>query len=170
MALLIKKEGIFTSLQHCGRFGLQKFGINPSGAMDRTAARLLNVLLGNDECDAVLEMHFPAAEIVFEEGTVFAIGGADFQPTLDGKDIAPWRSNHAESSSRLKFSEKLSGQRCYLADRGRYENGKRAHIRHSKTSGRRADRDGTRPGSNFVPANGYRHRLYRDTAHSRLSE
>ena len=118
MALLIKKEGIFTSLQHCGRFGLQKFGINPSGAMDRTAARLLNVLLGNDECDAVLEMHFPAAEIVFEEGTVFAIGGADFQPTLDGKDITPWLSNHAESSSRLKFTKNHSGQRCYLAIAG----------------------------------------------------
>ncbi len=52
--------------------------------MDRCAARLINILLGNDENDAVLEMHFPAAQIVFEADAIIALGGADFDAGLVG--------------------------------------------------------------------------------------
>ena len=66
MVLSIRKEGLFTSLQDLGRFGRQRFGIPPRGAMDRAAARIVNLLVGNDESQPVLEFHFPGPEIVFE--------------------------------------------------------------------------------------------------------
>src|SRR5690606_38984377 len=44
MSLLIKRPGILTTVQDLGREGHRGLGINPSGAMDRTALRILNTL------------------------------------------------------------------------------------------------------------------------------
>ncbi len=115
MALCIKKDGIFTSLQNLGEFGLQGYGINPRGAMDQAAARIVNLLLGNDENDPLLEIHFPGGELEFESDCRFAIGGADFAARLDGDELASWRTHQARASNLLRFREKKKGNRCYLA-------------------------------------------------------
>ena len=115
MSILIKKAGLLTTIQDLGRIGFKRFGINQNGVMDKTAARLINILLGNDENEAVLEMHFPAPEIFFEEPTCFAIGGADFGAKLNAKPIENWRIHFADKGSTLKFSEKKFGNRTYLA-------------------------------------------------------
>lgn len=118
MVLLIKKEGIFTSLQDLGRFGLQRFGITPRGAMDRTAARIVDLLAGNDEAQPVLEFHFPGPEIVFETGCTFVLGGADFAAELDGGLVLNWHCHTAPESAVLCFRRKISGNRCYIAING----------------------------------------------------
>lgn len=118
MSLLIKKPGILTTVQDLGRYGYQRFGVNPSGAMDRTAARLVNLLAGNEENEAVLEMHFPAAEIEFQTDLVGAIGGADLAAEIDGEDIENWHTFAAHAGSRLKFNGRVSGSRAYLAVNG----------------------------------------------------
>src|SRR5258708_5147520 len=118
MSILIEKAGLLATVQDLGRTGYRRFGINPNGVMDTAAARLINILLGNDEGEAVLEMHFPAPKIVFETDTVFALGGGDFAPKLDGDHIENWQCCFAEKGSSLVFSEKLLGNRAYLAVRG----------------------------------------------------
>lgn len=121
MSILIKKPGILTTIQDLGRIGFRRLGINPGGVMDRTAARLINILLGNDENEAVVEMHFPAAEMVFEKNAVFAIGGADFSAELDGEPIANWQPYFVEKGSVLRFTKKISGNRAYLAVSGGFK-------------------------------------------------
>lgn len=118
MSLLIQKPGILTTVQDLGRHGYRRLGINPGGAMDRTAARLANTILGNDEKEAVLEMHFPAGEILFEKDSVAAIGGADFEPTLGGKPVENWRAFPVPKGKSLKFGGKKVGNRAYLSVRG----------------------------------------------------
>lgn len=118
MTIHIRKPGIFTTVQNLGRSGYRSLGVNPGGAMDRTAVRLINSLLGNDENKAVLEMHFPAAEIVFESATHFALGGADFDAELDDEKIDNWRCQKADAGSMLKFRGPVKGNRCYLAIAG----------------------------------------------------
>ncbi len=118
MNILIQKPGILTTVQDLGRQGYRRFGINPNGAMDQTAARLVNILLDNDENEAVLEMHFPAPQLVFESGAVFAIGGAEFEPQLDGEPLENWRQVYATKNSVLKFEAKTTGNRAYLAVKG----------------------------------------------------
>lgn len=118
MSILIKKAGILTTVQDLGRNGFRRFGINQNGAMDNTAARLVNSLLANDDNAAVLEMHFPAAEILFEESALFSLGGADFAAHLDGAPIENWRIQFAEKGSNLKFTEKVFGNRAYLSVKG----------------------------------------------------
>ncbi|MBP7416779.1 MAG: biotin-dependent carboxyltransferase family protein [Pyrinomonadaceae bacterium] len=121
MSILIKKPGILTTIQDLGRVGYRRLGINPGGAMDRTAARLINILLGNDETEAVVEMHFPAAEITFEKNAVFAIGGADFSAKLDGEPIENWQPYFAAKGSTLSFTKKISGNRAYVAVSGGFK-------------------------------------------------
>jgi antagonist of KipI len=118
MSIQILKSGILTSVQDLGRRNFRRFGINPNGVMDAAATRLINVLLGNDENEAVLEMHFPAAEILFEENAFFAVGGADFSARLGDAATENWRPFYAEKGSVLRFAEKKSGSRAYFSVKG----------------------------------------------------
>lgn len=134
MGLLLRKEGIFTSLQDLGRFGRRRFGVPPGGAMDRTAARIANLLVGNDESAAVLELHYPGPEIVFDADCIFALTGADFDAQIDGSPAVNWRCHIGRESAVLRFSQKHSGNRCYLAVRGGFPH------RSDALSDRRTDR------------------------------
>src|SRR2546423_667478 len=109
MSIIINKPGILTSVQDLGRNGYRRLGINPNGVMDRSAARLINILVGNDESEAVLEMHFPAAEIFFEKNAVFAVGGGDLTPQLGDQPIDTWRAYFVQKGSILKFGGKIIG-------------------------------------------------------------
>lgn len=121
MSLLIKKSGLVSTVQDTGRKNFRRFGINPNGAMDRTAARLINILLGNDETEAVIETHYPAPEILFEEDAVFALGGAEFGARLNDEPLENWKIYFAKSGSILKFTEKVFGNRSYLAVKGGFK-------------------------------------------------
>lgn len=121
MSILINKAGILTTVQDLGRNGFRQFGINQNGAMDKIAVRLINSLLANDENTAILEMHFPASEILFEESVVFALGGADFSAQLNGETVENWRIYSAEKGSTLKFEEKIFGNRAYLSIKGGFK-------------------------------------------------
>jgi antagonist of KipI len=118
MTLLIKKAGILTTIQDLGRTGWRRFGVNPNGAMDPCAARIANILVGNDDDAPLLEMHFPAAEIEFEQDTVFSLCGGDFGAELDGRCVPVWRAVAAKPGSNLRFTDNGSGARCYLSVRG----------------------------------------------------
>jgi antagonist of KipI len=115
MSVQILKSGILTTIQDLGRHGFRRYGINPSGVMDEAAARLINILLGNDENEAVLEMHFPAAEILFEKDLYFALGGADFSAKLNDEPLENWRVFFAKKNSILRFSKKKAGNRAYFS-------------------------------------------------------
>src|SRR4028118_1247703 len=106
MSLLFLKSGILTTVQDLGRTGYRRFGINQNGAMDKIAACLINILLGNDENEAILEMHYPAPELMFEADTIFAVGGADFGAELNSARIENWKRYDAEKGDVLKFTEK----------------------------------------------------------------
>lgn len=121
MSILIEKSGVLTTIQDAGRNGFRRFGINPNGAMDWQAARLINILLGNSEREAVLEMHFPAPRLAFEKPAIVALGGADFGATLDGKRIENWRLVFVEANRTLSFPDKIFGNRAYLAIKGGFK-------------------------------------------------
>lgn len=118
MSLIISKPGILTTVQDLGRTGGRRFGINPGGPMDTAAARVVNILLENNQDAPVLEMYFPAAEIEFADETAFAIGGADFDASLDGVPLRNWSTGIAKKGGVLRFRKKQSGNIAYLAVAG----------------------------------------------------
>lgn len=121
MSILIQKSGLLSTVQDLGRTKFRRFGINPNGAMDTHAVRLINILLGNDENDSVIEMHFPAAHLLFEEAAIIALGGADFRAKINGKLIENWRPIYVEKNQTLNFTGKVSGNRAYLSVKGGFQ-------------------------------------------------
>lgn len=121
MSILFQTSGLLTTIQDLGRARFRRFGINPNGAMDKTSVRLINILLGNQENEAAIEMHYPAPEILFEEDAAIALGGAEFGAKLDKNPIENRRIIFAEKGSVLKFEKKIFGSRAYLAVRGGFK-------------------------------------------------
>lgn len=121
MTLRFEKPGLLTTVQDLGRVGYARIGINRNGVMDVAAARLINTLLGNDENAAVVEMHFPAARIIFEKDGVFAIGGAELGAKLNDRTIKNWKIFAARAGDVLYFDNKILGSRAYLAVRGGFK-------------------------------------------------
>lgn len=118
MSLTIVRAGILDTVQDLGRPGYRSLGVNPGGAADPDAVRLANVLLGNDEGAAVIEMHFPAPAIRFGEKSTIALAGAEFRPSIDGEPIGCWQTIDVPEGSILAFGGRAHGTRCYLAIRG----------------------------------------------------
>lgn len=115
MPITLLKEGIFTSIQSLEHRPLQRFGINPRGPMDQFAARIANILVGNDEAASVLEMHFPAPQIRFEEDCLIALTGADMTAVLNGIPVRNWAVHPASAGDILTFERRVLGSCAYVS-------------------------------------------------------
>lgn len=121
MSLKILKPGILDSIQDEGRFGYQHLGINPGGAMDIVAMQTANLLLGNNLDEAVLELFFPAPDILFEQNAFITITGANFSPMINGDGIKINRPVIVKKNTVIQFPQKKKGQCCYLAVHGGFK-------------------------------------------------
>lgn len=121
MSIVFLTEGILTTVQDTGRENFRRFGINPGGAMDKTALRLTNLLVGNDENEAALEIHFPAPKITFKEQAIICLGGAHFAARINETNVENWRPVYVEKNSVLTFPNKIFGNRAYLSIRGGFK-------------------------------------------------
>jgi antagonist of KipI len=115
MSLTISKAGLLDTVQDGGRYGFQQQGINPGGAMDRFSASLANALLGNELAAPVIEMHFPASQLIFQQPTILCLAGADFNPMINGKEIALYQPIAVGEGAVLSFAKRRNGARCYMA-------------------------------------------------------
>ncbi len=115
MSLKIIKAGILDTIQDMGRYGHQHQGINPGGAMDRFSASLSNALLGNELNAPVIEMHYPAAQILFQQPAMICLTGADFTPVVNDKEVSLHQPVTINVNSVLRFAKPRSGARCYLS-------------------------------------------------------
>ncbi len=118
MSIKITKPGLFSTIQDLGRKGYRAAGIGPGGAMDFFAAPVANYLVGNDENSPVIEMHFPAAEILFEDDGLISIAGGDFSCYINEVAVALWTPLPVKKNDRLSFKKYISGARAYLAIAG----------------------------------------------------
>jgi antagonist of KipI len=113
--LHIVKPGLLTTVQDLGRPGHQASGVPVAGPMDRFSHRLANLLVGNDEMAATLEVTLIGPEIELEGDATLAFSGADFDVSCDGQSMAVGESFHVRSGQRVKFGRCHRGARAYLA-------------------------------------------------------
>ena len=83
--------------------------------MDFFAASVANHLVGNDRKQPVIEMHFPAAEILFETNELISITGANFDANINDAAIEMHQPFFVKKNSILTFKKNSSGARVYLA-------------------------------------------------------
>lgn len=111
--LRIFAPGMLTTVQDLGRFGWAHQGVSASGAADPLALRAGNLLVGNAENAAALEMTLVGAEIAFERDAVIALTGSDF-----GAGLPLWTPIEIRAGQTIRCGATRGGARCYLAVRG----------------------------------------------------
>lgn len=118
MTIEVLRAGAMTTVQDLGRRGHQHEGVPESGAMDAHAARLANLLVGNPETAAVLEVTLAGPSLRFDAPSTIALGGGDFGAMLDGAALAPWRTAGVKPGATLELGGAREGCRAYLAVAG----------------------------------------------------
>src|SRR5689334_14744725 len=118
MSLKIIKAGLLDTIQDAGRYGYQHAGINPTGAMDKYALSVSNMLVGNHPAEAAVEIHFPASVFLFTQRTLIALGGADLSASINGEPVPAHHPILVGKNDVLQFHRPVHGARAYLAVAG----------------------------------------------------
>ncbi|HQW42872.1 MAG: biotin-dependent carboxyltransferase family protein [Chitinophagaceae bacterium] len=118
MSLKVIKAGILDTIQDMGRYGHQLLGINPTGAMDKYAMQVTNMLVGNKPGEALIELHFPASVFMFTQPALIALGGADFSASINGEPVPNLHCIIVRKNDLLQFHKPVSGARAYLTVKG----------------------------------------------------
>lgn len=121
MSISVLNPGLLTTIQDLGRIGYQKYGVIVGGAMDTYATRLSNIMVGNDENEAVLEITLIGPSLKLEKGTLFSLTGGNLSPTINEKRVPMGRPVYATRDCVLKFGSCIKGCRSYLAVAGGFD-------------------------------------------------
>ena len=117
-AFEILRAGPLTTVQDRGRVGCQKFGVTVSGAMDEVALRVGNILVGNAQDAAALEISFLGPEIRITADVALALTGAEVAAELDGRPVPWYQAFLARAGQTLDIRHCTRGMRAYLAAGG----------------------------------------------------
>jgi antagonist of KipI len=102
-----------TTVQDLGRPGYAHLGISASGAADALSLRAGNLLIGNAEGAAALEMTLAGGTFEFESRAIVALTGADFEAS-----IPMWTAVWVKPGEQVRCGHARSGARCYLCING----------------------------------------------------
>src|SRR5579871_4669037 len=86
--LVVSSIGPACSVQDGGRHGAQRYGLAPSGAMDRLALAAANTLIGNDLFAAAVEIGPFGTAFTARDGTVrVALAGTQRNADIAGRPV-----------------------------------------------------------------------------------
>ncbi len=114
----IIETGPFNTIQDLGRPGYRDIGVTASGAMDPLAVKIGNILVGNDDDAAAIEVQTFPFKLRFGTGAVFAVTGVDGNPTLGGRELRSWCTHVAEPGQLLELTQPPRFARAYIVFRG----------------------------------------------------
>ncbi|MCM3160764.1 biotin-dependent carboxyltransferase family protein [Metabacillus litoralis] len=112
------KPGLLTTVQDLGRPLYRTFGVSVCGAMDLLSLRLGNLLVGNEEGEAALEVTLIGPHLRFHTEGVIAITGGNLSPLLNNKSIPMWKALRVQKGDELKFGNCRDGCRAYISFAG----------------------------------------------------
>jgi biotin-dependent carboxylase-like uncharacterized protein len=117
--LLVTAVGPATSVQDGGRYGVQRYGVAPGGAVDRLALAVANCLVGNPLFAAVIEVGPLSADFVAREGKVrVALSGAERNVEVAGRPVSFNESCTLNDGDTLTLAAARGGTFSYLAIEG----------------------------------------------------
>jgi biotin-dependent carboxylase-like uncharacterized protein len=106
----ILSASALATVQDLGRTGALRWGVGTSGAMDALALASGNLLLGNEEGAAAIEVPVFPFQIRFNEDCAFAVTGADCATRLDDKPLLPWWTHEARAGQVLHLGLPQQGR------------------------------------------------------------
>ena len=115
---VVERAGFLTSVQDLGRTGSRQFGVSTSGALDPFALRVANLLVGNDEGAAGLEITLGGLQLRFEDERIIAWCGGEFDVQIGSRALPAGHVAIVKAGDELKFGRPQTGCRCWLAISG----------------------------------------------------
>jgi len=117
--LIVDSIGLATSVQDAGRHGAQRYGLPPSGAMDRLSLAAANTLLGNAPFAAAIELGPFAAKLSARGGAIrLSLTGAERPASIEGEPISLNESFILPDGATLLIGVARGGVFSYLALEG----------------------------------------------------
>lgn len=99
----ILSASALATVQDLGREGALRWGVGTSGAMDPLALAAGNILLGNDDGAAGIEVPVFPLRVRFDTDAAFAVTGADVDARLDDRPLLPWSAVQARAGQVLQL-------------------------------------------------------------------
>ena len=124
----ILDAGPQTTVQDLGRTGQMRYGIPPSGPVDRFAFVLANRLVGNPDTAAALECTLIGPRFEVTAAGAIAVTGADMPVSVNGQDAAAWTTIAVKPGDVVKLGPARTGVRSYIGFAGGLDVPARARI------------------------------------------
>ena len=112
------RAGFLTSVQDLGRTGYRQFGVSLGGALDAFALRIANLLVGNEESVAGLEITLGGLQLRFADQRIVAWCGGEFDVRVGSTSVPAGHAALINAGEELKFNHPKTGCRCWLAISG----------------------------------------------------
>jgi antagonist of KipI len=114
----VLEPGALTTVQDLGRPGHLRYGIPPSGPVDRQAFVLANRLVGNPDGAAGLECTVLGPRLVAETPCAIAMTGAAMPLTVNGAEAPAHATLWLKAGDVVKLGAARAGVRAYVAFAG----------------------------------------------------
>lgn len=118
MAMHVIFPGPRTTVQDKGRLGYQNSGFAPGGFIDKVASRMANVLVDNQDDEAVLEFCLIGPILEFDEEVNLAVCGGDFGIDVGGKVYPADKAVHVPAGATVRITTGNAGTYGSLAVAG----------------------------------------------------
>ncbi len=118
MSVTITRAGFLATVQDLGRGGAREFGVSVGGALDSHGLRVANLLAGNEESAAGLELTSGNVRLRFEEERIIAWAGGEYDVVVAGRAIPAGHSALIAANQELSISGPRRGCRAWVAISG----------------------------------------------------
>ena len=118
MSLKIVRSGFLTTVQDLGRVGFRQFGVSSGGALDLHAMRIANLLVGNEESAAGLEITQGNVRLRFDDERIISWCGGDYEFRVASCSIPGGHSMLVSAGDELFIAGPRQGCRAWLAVSG----------------------------------------------------
>lgn len=120
--LVIHAAGPGTTIQDGGRRGYLRFGVSAAGPMDWQAHARANILAGNPENAAAIEVGLGGIEIGAEDAAIsLGFAGAPFHLTREGQSLPAAGRIRLKPEERLTIKPGVSGAWFYVSPAGGFD-------------------------------------------------
>ncbi len=115
------RAGFLTTVQDLGRAGFRQFGVSSGGALDAHALRVANLLIGNEESAAGLEVTFGGLQLRFADKRLVAWSGGEFDARSGSTSLPAGHPVLIREGEELVIERPKTGCRAWIAISGGLE-------------------------------------------------
>ena len=116
--LHVIEPGFRSTVQDAGRKGWSRYGIPPSGPMDRVAYLAANALVGNSSEAATLEITLTGPHLVAARDCLIAVCGAELDIQVGALTVPTWHAVFVRNGYDIRLGTLRNGARAVLAVSG----------------------------------------------------